>query len=110
MIYLRHEEAEFKKTKEEFEKTYTALLEAMFNTFKEKGKIRDVCSPLHHRQSPAGCLSIAQAKCRRIESIVSEPLWSEAPGPLTDIIEECIDASNYLLYIAALCRMLEKEI
>jgi hypothetical protein len=110
MIYLQHEEAEFTKTKEVFEDAYRALLEKMFNTFKEKGKTRDVGSPLHHRQSPTGMLSIAQAKCRRTESILSMDGWELNSKRLADIIEECVDASNYLLYIAALCRMLEKEI
>lgn len=110
MIYLKREESEFTLTKRQFEDAYATLLERMFNTFKEKGKTRDTGSPLHHRQSPEGMLSIAQAKCRRIESILSADLWELNGKRLADIIEECVDASNYLLYIATLCRMLEKEI
>jgi hypothetical protein len=109
MIYLQREQAEFTKTKEEFGEAYTYLLEEMFDTFKKKGATRDTGSPIHHRQSPSGSLSIAQSKCRRIESIISESLWSEAPGPLADVIEECIDVANYVLYIATLCKMLQKE-
>ena len=107
MIYLEREKAEFTKTKEVFEKEYTALLERMFNTFKEKGKTRDAGSPLHHRQSPIGMLSLAQAKCRRVESILSIDDWESQR--LADLIEECTDVANYVLYIAALCQMLKKE-
>ena len=109
MIYLQREKEEFAKTKEEFEEAYRGLLEIMFATFKEKGRTRDTGSPLHHRQSPEGMLSIAQAKGRRIESLLSSERWELTGRHLADVIEECVDASNYLLYIAALCRMLRVE-
>lgn len=109
MIYLRRETEEFTKTKAEFEEAYTALLERMFNIFKEKGKTRDVGSPLHHRQSPVGCLSITQAKGRRIEALLSLEEWEQNDKLLAAVIEECVDAANYVLYIAALCQMLQEE-
>jgi len=107
MIYLRREKEEFERTKNRFEEEYCALLQRMHDIFKEKGKTRDVGSPLHHRQSPAGMLAIAQAKCRRTEALLSLDDWGASQ--LADIIEECVDAANYLLYIAALCRMLRVE-
>lgn len=106
MIYLQREKEEFGKTKEEFEKAYTALLERMSTVFKEKGKTRDAGSPLHHRQSPIGMLSIAQSKCRRIEALLSSDEWETRKLPA--IIEECVDIANYVLYIAALSQMLEQ--
>lgn len=109
MIYLQREQAEFEKTKEEFEEKYTGLLQMMHDVFREKGRTRDTGSPLHHRQSPVGMLSIAQAKCRRIEALLSSEEQPWTGRHLADIIEECIDAANYLLYIAALCRMLRVE-
>ena len=48
MIYLEREKAEFTKTKEVFEEQYCALLQRMYDVFKEKGKTRDAGSPLHH--------------------------------------------------------------
>jgi len=109
MIYLEREKAEFTKTKKEFEEAYLALTNEMYSTFKEKGKTRDVGSPLHHRQSPVGCLSIAQAKCRRIESLLSLDDWELDGKLLAGLVEECVDAANYVLYIAALSRMLQEE-
>jgi len=109
MIYLEREEAEFTRTKKEFEEAYTALLEMMYSIFKKKGETRDVGSPLHHRQSPIGMLSTAQAKCRRAESIMSFDGWELNDKHLADIIEECVDTANYVLYIAALCEMLGEE-
>lgn len=109
MIFLEKEKVAFTETKAEFTAAYTTLLERMFDTFKEKGKTRDVGSPLHHRQSPFGMLSIAQAKCRRVESILSRPEWEAHPTLLKDITEECVDAANYVLYIAALCSLLGEE-
>lgn len=110
MIYLRRETEEFTKTKAVFADAYMALLEKMFDTFTEKGKTRDVGSPLHHRQSPVSCLSITQAKGRRIEALLSLEGWERNDKRLADVIEECVDAANYVLYIAALCRMLQKEL
>ena len=109
-IYLKREQEEFRKTKEAFEEKYEALLERMYATFKRKGAARDVGAPFHHRQPPQGSLAIAQAKFRRVESLLSIPDWEKRSDSLADIQEECVDASNYLLFIAALCSMLQEEV
>lgn len=109
MIYLQREKEEFTRTKNKFEEQYCALLQRMHDVFQEKGRTRDVGSPLHHRQSPVGCLSIAQAKGRRIEALLSLKGWELSDKLLADVTEECVDAANYVLYIAALCEMLQKE-
>lgn len=109
MIYLKGEKEAFELVKAEFEGEYTALLERMYSTFRKKGDTRDTGSPIHHRQSPISMLSIAQAKCRRIESILSRPGWEERRTSLEAVIEECVDVANYVLYLAALCSLLAKE-
>lgn len=109
MIFLKSERDAFELVKAKFTDKYTELLQAMFDTSKEKGKIRDVNSPIHHRQSPISMLSIAQAKCRRIESILSRSGWEERQPRLEDVIEECVDIANYVLYLASLCSLLLEE-
>ncbi len=109
MIYLQSELDQFAATKELFREHYEALLESMFQTFVEKGKQRDTGSPIHHRQHPLGMLAIVQAKCRRVDALLARAGWKASLKVLSLIIEECVDAANYLLYIAALCRMLIAE-
>ena len=109
MIYLQSEIAAFEQVKAEFADEYTALLERMYSTFRKKGDTRDTGSPIHHRQSPESMLSIAQAKCRRIESILSRPEWEERRTSLEDVIEECVDVANYVLYLASVCSLLKEE-
>lgn len=109
MIYLKSEVAAFGQVKDEFKYSYIALLGVMRDTFEAKGKTRDTGSPIHHRQSPNSMLSIAQAKCRRVESILSRPGWEERPTQLEDVIEECVDIANYVLYLASLCLLLKDE-
>lgn len=109
MIYLKSENEKFNIVKEEFADEYSALLMRMYDTFIAKGKTRDAGSPIHHRQSPTSMLSIAQAKCRRVESILSRPGWEERQTALEDVIEECVDVANYVLYLASLCSLLEEE-
>lgn len=109
MVYLQSEKEAFEQVKEEFKYSYLALLGVMRDTFEAKGDIRDTGSPIHHRQPPNSMLSIAQAKCRRIEAIISRPGWEERQTSLEDVIEECVDVANYVLYLASLCSLLEKE-
>ena len=109
MIYLQSETAAFEQVKADFTHQYTQLLHRMLDTFEKKGDVRDTGSPIHHRQSPNSMLSIAQAKCRRIESILSRPEWEERRTSLEDVIEECVDVANYVLYLASLCSLLEGE-
>jgi hypothetical protein len=109
VIYLEREKVEFTRTKQVFEDAYAALLEKMYDTFKEKGRTRDIGTPIHHRMSPAEMLGIAQAKGRRADSLLSVEGWELSSKHLASLVEESVDAANYLLYIAALCRMLQKE-
>ena len=109
MIYLDREWKAFDRTQQEFASIYQDELKRMFAVFSEKAKVRDRSTPIHHRQSPAGQLGIAQAKCRRVETLMSKPDWSEVGPTLDDIREECGDAANYLMYISTLCAMLQKE-
>lgn len=109
MIYLQSEERAFKETRTSFEGAFRFVLEEMFRTFQAKAKVRDVGSPIHHRQSPQQQLAIAQAKCRRLESIMAVAGWERDDKALGLIMEECGDAANYLTFIAALCSMLVEE-
>jgi len=109
MIYLKAEKHAFEVVKERFNKVYVALLEKMYEISKEKGKVRDVGSPIHHRMSPISMLTLAQAKCRRIESLLSQPGWETKQERLEKVVEECTDIANYALFIAALCSLLLTE-
>ena len=81
----------------------------MHQVYEEKAAIRDNATPIHHRQAPSAQLGVAQAKCRRLESLMSRQDWHEEGPTLDKIREECGDAANYLMYISALCAMLQKE-
>ena len=109
MIYLDREWKAFDETQQEFSAAYQAELKRMFAVSSEKAQVRDRASPIHHRQAPAEQLGIAKAKCRRLETLMSRPDWSEEGPTLDKIREECGDAANYLMYISALCVMLQKE-
>ena len=109
MIYLKAEKQAFKVVKERFNAAYLALLEKMYEVSKAKGEVRDVGSPIHHRMSPISMLTLAQAKCRRIESLLSQPGWETKQERLEKTIEECTDIANYALFIAALCSLLAAE-
>ena len=109
MIYLQEEVEGFERTKNEFEANYKTLLLRMLETFTRKGATRDTNSPIHHRMSPATMIALAQAKMRRIETIISTPKWEKDMALLNKVIEECGDVANYNLFVAALCMMLEKE-
>lgn len=109
MIYLDREITEFERTKTEFEEVYSSLLQRMYDTFKEKGATRDTGAPIHHRSSPMQMLALAQAKMRRIETLISTGGWEEDVDLCSKIVEECGDVANYNLYIAALCLLLKGE-
>ena len=110
MIYLQKEREAFAETLEEFEATYIKLLENLLEVFRHKAATRDSETPIHHRMSPQTMLSLAQAKTRRVETLMSgHVIWWEEEGLLDKIIEECGDIANYSLYIAALCVMLKGE-
>lgn len=109
MIYLEREQAEFTKTKAEFQDTYLGLTNEMYRVFKEKGATRDTGAPIHHRMSPASMVALAQAKMRRIETLTSTVGWEDNSDLLDKVVEECCDVANYNLFVAALCKMLQKE-
>ena len=109
MIYLKSELAQFQETKDTFAQAFRDALGSMWDTFQAKAKTRDVGSPLHHRYAPRRNLEVAQAKARRIESLTSVQGWERDPEALAAVLEECYDAANYLMFIAALCLMLQAE-
>jgi len=109
VIYLRKEIEAFTQTKHEFEEAYVSLLERALNIYQANAATRDVGSPIHHRQSPMSMLSLAQAKCRRIEARISDNNWERNKATIPLVIEECVDVTNYVLYIAALCLLLLQE-
>ena len=109
MIYLKSELAQFTETKEAFADAFRDALGSMWDTFQAKAKVRDVGSPIHHRYAPRRNLEVAQAKGRRIESLTSVQGWENDPKALASVLEECYDAANYLMFIAALCSMLQAE-
>lgn len=110
MIYLDSENQQFTKTKQQFEMAYIAHLERMLEVYRERGKTRDIGSPIHHRQPPEYMLGVIQAKSRRVDSFFSIEDWQSNGDVLDDVIEECIDQANYAVYIASLCSLLLKEI
>ena len=109
MIYLGSEKAEFSRTKAEFNGAYKHLLQEMYNVYEAKGETRDTQTPIHHRMAPVTMIALAQAKLRRVETIVSQPDWENDKTLCEKVIEECGDVANYSLYVAALCLMLLKE-
>ena len=109
MIYLQNEKAQFAETKVKFDAAYNYLLQEMFNVYEAKGKTRDTQTPIHHRMAPVTMIALAQAKLRRVETIVSQPNWENDKTLCDKVIEECGDVANYSLYVAALCLMLLKE-
>ena len=110
MIYTRSENREFRDTKTAFTGAYRFILEEMFRTYKAKGESRDVGSPIHHRQSPQHQMAMARMKGWRIESAMSVDGWEGDAKTLEMIMEECGDAANFLVFVAALCSMLLAEV
>jgi len=109
MIYLQSEKEQFAETKAKFDAAYNYLLQELYNVYAAKGETRDALTPIHHRMSPENMVALAQAKLRRIETLVSQPDWENDKALREKVIEECGDVANYNLYIAALCLMLLKE-
>lgn len=109
MIYLQKEREAFAETLEEFEATYIKLLENLLEVYRHKAATRDAATPIHHRMSPQTMLALAQAKTRRVETLLSSSGTFEEAGRLVKVIEECGDIANYCLYISALCSMLKRE-
>ena len=108
MIYLKREQEAFEQTQTEFKVAYAALLDRARKVYGEKSKVRDD-TPIHHRRSPADMVAMASAKCRRGDSIISSEGWEQNPEALRQVIEETLDGANYLLFLAALAKMLGEE-
>ena len=109
MIYLQKEREAFAETLEEFEATYIKLLENLLSVYQHKAATRDSATPIHHRMSPQTMLALAQAKTRRVETLLSLQSTFEGTDRLVKVIEECGDIANYCLYISALCSMIKRE-
>lgn len=110
MLATRKTKIRLREEQEAFRHEYYELLEVMKVIMEERGKVRDVSTPIYYRRSAHDCLGMAKHKALRIESLLSK-LDLEDPQPkcLDDIVEECVDASNYLLFIAALCQLIRGE-
>lgn len=108
MLYLKREQEAFEQTQTEFKVAYAALLDRVRKIYGEKSKIRDD-TPIHHRRSPTDMVAMASAKCRRVDSIISMAGWERDPAALKRVIEETLDGANYLLFLAALAKMLGEE-
>lgn len=109
MIYTSKEKEMFQKVKLEFTNAYKELLDKMYRVYVERGKQRDIGSPLHHRQGPATLLAYAGTKVRRVETMLSFNGWETDIEMLEGLMEEAVDGANYLLYLASLCALLLDE-
>lgn len=109
MIYTQSERKQFAGTIKRFDFLYEALIKQMEYVYREKAEERDVDTPLHHRMSPLYMLSVIQAKCRRLDAMLTRPGWEEDEHLRDRVVEECIDAANYALYISAFCWLIDDE-
>jgi len=109
MTYLKRELEEFARTREEFTAAYTRTLQSMHRIFVERGAVRDETTPVHHRMAPTDQLGVVKAKISRLKSYLAQPAWERDAGLVGEVLEEALDAANYLVYIAALCSMLLEE-
>ena len=89
---------------------YEQMLDKQKSIMFERGKDRDNESPIYFRRSPEMNLGVAQSKIHRIEALLTRlDVNKPAPAMLKKIIEECLDAANYLLFIAVLCSIVLSE-
>ncbi len=104
MIYLQRERDEFELTKQQFRIKCQEIRTMMAKVDAERGEVRDMNSPLHHRQPPQGMLALAKSKCSRLDRLldISHP-------DIPQIVEECVDIANYAVFIAALYLMIMEE-
>jgi len=109
MLYLKAEKVMFGKVKAMFGEQYEELLAQMSNTFKEKGKTRDVNTPIHHRSSPQALATMAELKVSRLKSICGATDLDRSPELLARLVEESVDLANYALFLGATAAMVLKE-
>ena len=89
---------------------YELMLTKQKEIMYERGQDRDNESPIYFRRSPGMNLGITQSKVWRIESLLSKlNVKQPAISQLKKLIEECLDAANYLLFIAVLCDIVLDE-
>lgn len=89
---------------------YEKMLGMQKSIMYERGKDRDNESPIYFRRSPEMNLGVAQSKIHRIEALLTRlNVNRPAPSLLKKLIEECLDAANYLLFIAVLCSIVLEE-
>jgi len=103
MRYLPSERKQMQIVQQRAKAVYNWLLTEMKDIFENKAKVRDVSTPIHHRQSPETMLALAMGKCRRLESLLKTARYEE-------MIEECVDVANYVLFIASLARLHQQDI
>ena len=110
MLYTRETRKRLDQEMTEFNRSYLEILEEMRRVMKERGQIRDTETPIYYRRSPEACLGLAVNKGLRIESLLGK-LDREDPQReyLEGIVEECWDAANYMIFIAATCNLILKE-
>lgn len=89
---------------------YEQMLDKQKKIMYKRGEDRDNESPIYFRRSPEMNLGVAQSKIHRIEALLSQLNTREpAISSLKKIIEECLDAANYLAFIAVLCSIVLDE-
>jgi len=101
--YLLSEVKAFQVIQQRAKAAYVWMLTEMRDVFENKAEIRDVSTPIHHRQSPETMLALAAGKCRRIEVLLETDRYE-------GLIEECVDVANYVLFIASLARLHQQDI
>lgn len=113
MLFLKKEEEAHNETKAAFWFRYDSLLGAMAAVSQERGTRLQTLSggsaPLHHRMTPEGMVHEVRKKARRIEETMLCDYWYRDRALVAKVIEECVDAANYALFLGALCKMLEDE-
>lgn len=109
MLYLKAEKVMFAKVKAMFQEQYEELLTRMLDTVKEKGKTRDVNTPIHHRSSPEALATMAELKVSRVKSLCGDHELDRSPALLRRLVEESVDLANYALFIGSTAAMILKE-
>ncbi len=95
---------------ERFVRVYKEVLRDMNKIMTERGKDRDNETPIYVRRPPESNRSLAEGKLLRVQSLLSK-LDTEDPDlpDLRKIVEECIDISNYAIFIAVTCTIVLNE-
>lgn len=111
MLFPKDVREQMERSQENFTASYLSILQKMQHVMEERGSVRDTDTPIYVRRSVGEQLGIAHGKFYRVQSCL-DSLNHKAPrlDLLRKVIEECIDIANYVIFIAALCRLvLEQE-